>query len=426
MILKGRIFHFVDDGRKENPENSFEYFEMGGLVVSGEKIVDIGDFNKIIAKYSDHDVIDHKNNLIFPGFIDLHNHFPQVQVISSYGTQLLEWLNKYTFPEEAKFISEDYSKQQAKKFLKLLITNGTTTSVSFCSVHKESVNALFQEASKKNMCMIAGKVMMDRNAPKNLLDTPQSSYEDSQALISKWHKKNRNFYAITPRFAITSSPEQLKLAGELVENNPSCYIQTHLSENRDEIEYTLSLYPNYRHYLDIYLKNGIVNNRSLLGHSIHLSGDEISIFEQSQAVAVHCPTSNLFLGSGLFPLKELNNSNVRLGISTDVGGGTSYSMLNNLDAAYKIQQFRNFSLNPKFSFYWATLGNAKSLGLENQIGSFKIGTFADIVVLDSLSNMVSRIRRETCESLDEELFVLQTLGGVQSIKSVYIAGNSFL
>ena len=189
MILKGRILHFLDNGSIENPENSFEYIEKGGLVISGAKIIDIGDFNQIFLKYPNYEVIDHQNNLIFPGFIDLHNHFPQVQVIGSYGTQLLEWLNKYTFPEEAKFISKDYSKQQAKKFLKLLISNGTTTSVSFCSVHKESVNALFEEASKKNMCMVAGKVMMDRNAPKNLLDTPQTSFQDTQDLISKWHKK---------------------------------------------------------------------------------------------------------------------------------------------------------------------------------------------------------------------------------------------
>tara|TARA_B100001057_G_scaffold463083_1_gene516699 strand:+ start:606 stop:1886 length:1281 start_codon:yes stop_codon:yes gene_type:complete len=426
MILKGRIFHFLDNENIEKPENSFEYIEKGGLVISGDKIIDIGEFNQIILQYPNYEVIDHKNNLIFPGFIDLHNHFPQVQVIGSYGTQLLEWLSKYTFPEESKFISINYSKKQAKKFLKLLISNGTTTSVSFCSVHKESVNALFEEASKKNMCMIAGKVMMDRNAPKNLLDTPQTSFQDTQELISKWHRKNRNFYAITPRFAITSSPEQLKLAGDLLNINPTCYIQTHLSENRDEIEYTLSLYPKFSHYLDIYLKNGIVNNRSLMGHSIHLSDDEISIFKQTRAVAVHCPTSNLFLGSGLYPFEKLYNSNVNLGISTDVGGGTSYSMLNTLDAAYKIQQFRNFSLNPKYSFYWATLGNAKSLGLQDEIGSFKKGSFADIIVLDSSSDMVSKIRMETCETLAEELFILQTLGGAHSIKSVYIAGNSLL
>ena len=425
-ILKGRILHFFDKGITDKPEDFFEYIEKGGLVISGEKIIDIGDFNYISIKYPNHKVIDHKNDLIFPGFIDLHNHFPQVQVIGSYGTQLLEWLNKYTFPEEAKYISSCYSKQQAKIFLQLLIRNGTTTSVSFCTVHKESVNAIFEESTKKNMCMIAGKVMMDRNAPKNLLDNPQSSYDDTQELISKWHKKNRNFYAIAPRFAITSSPDQLKLAGELVNLNPSCYIQTHLSENKDEIEYTLSLYPKFKHYLDIYLNYGIVNSKSLMGHSIHLNDDEISILNQSKAVAVHCPTSNLFLGSGLFPFEKLSYSNVKLGIATDVGGGTSYSMLNTLDGAYKIQQFNNFSLNPRFSFYWATLGNAKSLGLENEIGTFKKGTFADVIVMNSSSDLVSKMRMKTCESLSEELFILQTLGGSHSIKSVYIAGKSLL
>ncbi len=426
MILKGRVFHFLDEGRKDSPEEFYEYIEKGALVISGEKIVDIGEFDNLIKKYPNYEVVDHKNNLIFPGFIDLHNHFPQIQVIGSYGTQLLDWLNKYTFPEEAKYFSKTYSQQQAKKFLQLLIKNGTTTSVSFCSVHKESVNALFEEASKKNMCMIAGKVMMDRNAPKNILDNPQSSYEDTQELISKWHRKKRNFYAITPRFAITSTPEQLKIAGELVIKNPTCYLQTHLAENKDEIEYTLSLYPNFKNYLEIYLKYGLVTNRSLMGHSIHLCDHEISVLSQTEAVAVHCPTSNLFLGSGLFPFEKLSSANVKLGISTDVGGGTSYSMLNTLDSAYKIQQFRNFSLNPKFSFYWATLGNAKSLGLENEIGSFKKGAFADIIVIDTSSDLTSKIRMGTCKSLSEELFILQTLGGAHSIKSVYIAGKLLL
>ena len=423
MIIRGRVLHFLRKPNQVNLEGAYEYFEEGALVIDSGRILEIGEYAEMVSKYPDCEVENHKENLIFPGFIDLHNHFPQVQVIGSYGTQLLEWLNKYTFPEEARFSDKVYAKEQAKKFVRLLLDNGTTTSVSFCSVHKESVSTLFEEASLYNMCMIAGKVMMDRNAPDNLVDEAISSYQDSKELISKWHKKGRNFYAISPRFAITSSPEQLVQAGRLMAENPTCYLQTHLAENKDEIEYTRSLYPNSKHYLDIYTEFGLVSNKSLMGHAIHLSSDEISTLSDLQAVAVHCPTSNMFLGSGFFPFNSLSASGVKMGIATDVGGGTSYSMINTLDAAYKIQQFLNFSLHPVYSFYWATLGNAKSLGLEKEIGSFRRGCFADIVVLNTASDLCSKIRMKTCKSLAEELFVLQTLGGHHSVKAVYVAGK---
>ena len=423
MIIRGRVLHFLEEPKTDDPEGSYEYIEEGALLTKEGRILEIGNYQEIRTKYPNFDVMDHGNDLIFPGFIDLHNHFPQVQVIGSYGTQLLEWLNKYTFPEEAKFSNKAYAKVQADRFVILLLGNGTTTSVSFCSVHKDSANALFEEASKHNMCMIAGKVMMDRNAPDNLIDDPKSSYRDTKALISKWHEKGRNYYAISPRFAITSSPEQLSQAGRLVSEFPTCYLQTHLAENEEEISYTLSLYPRSNNYLDIYRGFGLVGNKSLMGHSIHLSPNEIATLKDLEAVAVHCPTSNMFLGSGFFPLNNLIKSGVKVGIASDVGGGTSYSMINNLDAAYKIQQFLKFSVKPMYSFYWATLGNARALGLEKEIGSFRKGNFADIVVLDTANDICSEIRMKTCKSLTEELFVLQTLGGNHSVKAVYIAGK---
>ena len=423
MIIRGRVLHFLEQPDADNLDSSYEYIEEGALIVNEGRILGVGDYSGIRKKYPDAEVMDHGNNLIFPGFIDLHNHFPQVQVIGSYGTQLLEWLNKYTFPEEAKFWDKTYAKAQAKNFIKLLLCNGTTTSVSFCSVHKNSASALFEEASNHNMCMIAGKIMMDRNAPHNLIDDPKASYEDTTELILNWHKKGRNYYAISPRFAITSSPEQLLQAGRLVSENPTCYMQTHLAENEEEIKYTMSLYPKSKHYLEIYQEFGLISDKSLLGHSIHLSSNEISVLKELQAVAVHCPTSNMFLGSGFFQLDNLVKSGVKVGIASDVGGGTSYSMINNLDAAYKIQQFQNFSVHPMYSFYWATLGNARALGLDKEIGNFKKGSFADIVVLDTASDVCSEIRMKTCNSLTEELFVLQTLGGDRSVKAVYVAGK---
>ena len=422
MILRGRVLHFLEQPNPVNLEGSYEYIEEGAVVINEGRILEIGDYTETRVKYPDLEVTDYAKNLIFPGFIDLHNHYPQVQVIASYGTQLLEWLQKYTFPEEAKFWDQSYAKLQAKKFIKLLLSNGTTTSVSFCSVHKDSVNSLFEEASKHNMCMIAGKVMMDRNAPDNLLDDPLSSYQDTKELISKWHENGRNYYAISPRFAITSSPEQLLQAGRLVAEHPTCYMQTHLGENKEEIRYAMNLYPNSKNYLDIYREAGLVGSKSLMGHSIHLSPDEISIFKDLGAIAVHCPTSNMFLGSGFFPLSNLINSGVKVGVATDVGGGTSYSMISTLDAAYKIQQFIDFSVHPMYAFYWATLGNAKALGLEKEIGSFRKGSFADLVILDTKGDLCSDIRMKTCTSLTEELFVLQTLGGNQSVKAVYVAG----
>ena len=424
MIIRGRVLHFLKQPDLLQPESSYEYIEEGALAIEEGRILEVGKFLDIRRRYIDFKVVDYKENLIFPGFIDLHNHFPQVQVIASYGTQLLEWLNKYTFPEEAKFCDERYAKQKAKEFIKLLLSNGTTTSVSFCSVHKHSADVLFEEASRQNMCILAGKVMMDRNAPENLIDDPFSSYQDTKDLIVRWHKTGRNYYVISPRFAITSSPEQLSQAGKLMAEHPSCYLQTHLAENEAEIKFTMSLYPSAKNYLDIYQKFGLVDSKSLMGHSIHLDQNEISVLRELNAIAVHCPTSNMFLGSGFFPMEKLIKSGVKVGIATDVGGGTSYSMINTLDASYKIQQFLNFSLNPFYSFYWATLGNAKALGLEKEIGSFKKGCFADIVVMNAGNDLVSKTRMRTCKSLAEELFVLQTLGGIHSIKAVYIAGES--
>ena len=422
-LFRGRIFSFKRAPNALDDTDSYIYIEDGFLLIEDKKIIGVCACDEVPVNWSDIKYVDYRPHLIIPGFIDAHNHFPQLQVIASYGTQLMDWLEKYTFPEEAKFSDYNYSKRAAKTFLDTLIDNGTTTTVSFGSVHKESVETLFEEAEKRNMCVIAGKVMMDRNAPISVLDTAQSSYDDSKSLIKKWHNKNRLRYAISPRFGITSTLEQLDLAGSLMSEFVDCYLQTHISENLNEIELTLSLFPERKNYLDIYIHHGLIGPKSLLGHAIHLNNFERDQMREMQAVAVHCPTSNLFLGSGLFDLVDLKEKGVRTAVASDTGGGTSHSLLQTLADAYKIQQLRNYSINPLESIYWATLGNACALGLNDEIGSFLKGSFADFIVLDSHATKLSHTRMQTCQSLIEELFILQTLGDDRFIQSVYIAGE---
>jgi guanine deaminase len=291
-------------------------------------------------------------------------------------------------------------------------------------VHDVSVGAYFTEALARNLRMIGGKVMMDRNAPEAVCDTPQSGYDGSKTLIERWHGTGRGLYAITPRFAITSTAEQMAMAGALASEHPECYVQTHLSENHGEIALTRELYPKARDYLDVYESFGLLGPRSLFGHCIHLEEREKSAMADSGSVAVFCPTSNLFLGSGLYDEAGLSERGVRRAIATDVGGGTNYSMLRSLDEGYKVLQLRGQLISPLKSFYWITLGNARALSLEDRIGTLDAGTEADIVVIDSRATSAMALRMETVTSLFEELFVLQTLGDDRSIVEVYVAGEA--
>ncbi|HRM73488.1 MAG TPA: guanine deaminase, partial [Paracoccus sp. (in: a-proteobacteria)] len=323
QLIRGRTLSFHADPAET--EAAFTYHEDGAIIVDAGKIAAIGDYAALRDPALPE--IDHRPHLILPGFIDTHIHFPQVQVVASWGAQLLDWLNTYTFPEESRFAQQGHAPKMAEAFLNLLLSHGTTTAVAFCSVHPQSAEALFSAAEARNMAMIAGKVMMDRNAPEAVLDTPQTGYDDSKALIAKCHGRGRQRYAISPRFAITSTPEQMEMAGQLVREHPDCHIQTHLSENRDEIAFTLSLYPKARDYLDIYETYGLLGDKILLGHSIHLEEREIARMAETNSHPVFCPTSNLFLGSGLFDEAGLRARGISAGIATDVGGGTSYSML---------------------------------------------------------------------------------------------------
>ncbi|MFV0302067.1 MAG: guanine deaminase, partial [Paracoccus sp. (in: a-proteobacteria)] len=367
--------------------------------------------------------VDHRPNLILPGFIDPHIHFPQVQVIASWGAQLLDWLNTYTFPEESRFADPAHAQVMAGRFLDLLTAHGTTSAVAFCSVHPESAEALFSASEARNMALSAGKVMMDRNALPAVQDTPQQGYDDSKRLLEKWHGRGRQRYAITPRFAITSSPEQMHAAGTLAAEHPDCHVQTHMSENLDEIALTKRLYPTARDYLDVYEKYGLLSENLLLGHCIHLEPREIARMAETGSRAVFCPTSNLFLGSGLFDEAGLRAAGVTCGIATDVGGGSSYSMLQTLNEGYKILQLRGQKLTPLSAFHWATRGNAVALGMADQIGTLAKGSEADLVVLDARATPAMALRMERAATLSEELFILQIMGDDRAVAQTYVAGR---
>lgn len=422
MLLRGRILDFHAAPADEMDTDAYTYIKDGAILIEGGKIKATGVYQDIAAQAPKATVKDHRPNLLLPGFIDTHVHFPQVQVVASWGEQLLDWLNNYTFPEETRFEDPKHSTAMAGHFYDLLTSHGTTTAVSYCSVHTASVEAFFTEAEKRNMCMIGGKVMMDRNAPDALRDTPQSSYDDSKKMIAKWHGKGRAHYAITPRFAITSTPEQMQMAQALVAEHPECFVQTHLSENHDEIAFTKELYPDAPDYLGVYEGYGLLTPKTLLGHSIHLTPREIEVLAETQAKPVFCPTSNLFLGSGLFDDGGLRARGIQNAIATDIGAGTSYSMLQTLNEGYKILQLQKQKLHPLRAFDWITRGNAEVLGLSDKIGTLAAGSDADVVVLDPHATHAMDLRMQRAESLSEELFILQTLGDDRAVAETYVAG----
>jgi guanine deaminase len=421
-VLRGRVLSFVAEPEGIDDAASYRYWEDGAIVIAAGKITAVGLFSEIDSAGAA--IVDHRPHLILPGFIDTHLHYVQTQMIASYAGSLLEWLNGYTFVEEQKFSQQGHAQAVAAGFFDELVRNGTTTAVAYCSSHPRSVDAFFAQAEQRGMLMVGGKVMMDRHAPEALCDTAQSGYDDSKALIARWHGRGRGRYAITPRFAITSTPAQLEAAQALVAEHPDCYVQTHLSENAEEIRFSMELYPDAPDYAGIYEGYGLLGPRTLLGHCIHLNHRETAVLADTGAVAVFCPTSNLFLGSGLFDRERLARAGVRIGVATDIGGGTSFGMLRTLDEGYKVLQLRGQRLSPLNSFYMATLGNARALSLEGTIGAITPGGDADLVVLNAGATPAMRLRQGTVSSLTEELFLLQTMGDDRAIAEVYVAGRA--
>jgi len=421
---RGELLHFLADPAKVALQESYQYFEDGLLIVEDGYVNAVGDAKMLLTTLSQSvEVFHYQDGLIMPGFIDTHVHYPQTEMIASYGEQLLEWLENYTFPAERQFSDEAHGKNVAEFFLTQLLDAGTTTALVFGTVHKESIDAFFTIAQQKNLRMICGKVLMDRNCPDYLSDTAESGYQESKALIEKWHNTDRLQYAITPRFAPTSSPEQLKRAGDLLKEYPSVYLQTHLSENKNEIEWVKELFPESNNYLDVYEQSQLLGRRSVFAHGVHLHNDECQLLGEKGSAIAFCPSSNLFLGSGLFNLTQAREYQVNVGLGSDIGAGTTFSMLSTINEGYKTQQLRGDKLSPFESFYLATLGGAVALDLEGTIGNFVKGAEADFIVLDCHATPLMDRRMRHSKNLTEKLFILSMLGDERHVKATHIMGE---
>lgn len=422
-LHQGRFLHFPN--QTTNPENQYEYIEDGILIVDDGVITGLSPSASVLAELTadQRKSIIHHQGLILPGLIDSHVHYPQMEVIASYGRQLLDWLNDYTFPAEAKFNQYDYALQQSELFLNQIFANGTTTACVYATVHPQSVDAFFTTSQRHNARMICGKVLMDSNCPDNLKDSAQSAYTDSKSLIEKWHKNERQLYAITPRFAPTSSPLQLAKAGELSLEHPDVFIQTHLSENIDEIAWVKELFPECADYFSVYEKYNLTRERALFGHGIHLTEREIKAVKQSGSSIISCPTSNLFIGSGLFPYFKLKEQQIPIAVASDVGGGTSLNLFKNLAELYKVMQLQGQNLNVFECLYLCTQGAACALHLEDKIGNLNAGTEADFIEIQLDSIPVLSQRLVHAKTLEETLFAMMILADERVIKRTYVSGE---
>lgn len=422
--LRARLLWFDADPAEEGEARAVRYVADGIVVVENGVIREVGEAADILRRLSpDTTLVDHRPHLLMPGFIDPHLHMPQTQVIASYGAELMEWLAKYTFPEESRYGDPAVAEAASRFLLDELLANGTTTAGVYCTSHPESVDAFFAEAGRRGMRIVAGKVMMDRNAPAALLDTAETGYQQSKALIERWHGKGRLDYAITPRFAPTSTEAQLEACETLAGEYPELHIQTHLSENAAEIAFVREAFAWSKDYTEVYERYGLVRPKAMFGHCIHLSERERGALAAGGATAVFCPTSNLFLGSGLFDLAGMREAGILAGIATDIGGGTSYSMLRTASEGYKVLALAGQRLPAFDAFHMLTAGNAAAMGLDNRIGRIAPGMEADFVVLDSHATAAMRRRMERVETLEEELFALIVLGDDRATVATYVEGR---
>ncbi len=410
---------FLADGCLDHVEDALILIEDGRIAAFGPYAETAGRLP------ADMPVEHYENALILPGLIDTHVHYPQLQVIASYGEQLLAWLHAYTFPAELQFADSAHAERVAKLFFREILGAGTTTAMVYCTVHPGSVEAFFAESERFNTRMIAGKVLMDRNAPAALLDTAQRGYDESKALIARWHGRGRQLYAVTPRFAGSCTPAQLDAAGALLDEHDGLFLQTHLSENTDEVAWVMSLFPDRASYLDIYAHSGLVRPRSVFGHAIHVGEEEFCTCHATGAALAHCPTSNGFLGSGLFRLFDALDPRrpVRVGLGTDVGAGTTLSLLKTLGEAYKVAALRGTKLDAARAFWLATLGGAEALRLDDRIGRIAPGYEADLCVLDLAATPLLGFRTGLCEDIEDLLFVLMTLGDHRTVRATWVAGE---
>ena len=423
QAFRGSIVDFFHPAAiGELPE--YRYLQDGLLLVEDGLVLSVGDFRSLGRSLAaDVEVTDYRDYLMMPGFIDTHVHYAQTDIIASHGAQLLDWLERYTFPVEASFADPQVATETAEFFIQELLRNGTTSAMVFATIHPQSVDAIFQAALQQNMRLIAGKVMMDRHAPGFLTDSAQSSYDDTRALIERWHQQQRLLYAVTPRFAPTSSEPQLKVAQQLVNEYPDVYLQSHVAENPGEVEWVKQLFPWSRSYLDVYDHFGLLGDRSVYAHCIYLDDHDRRVMAESGTAVSFCPTSNLFLGSGLFDMASAQSHGLRLGLGSDVGAGTSFSLLRTLEEAYKVCQMKGYNLSPLMAFYQITLGAAHSLYLDHRLGNFEQGKEADFIVIDRAATPLMQRRMAHAESLEDQLFALMMLGDDRNIHATHIQGQ---
>ncbi|MDU5779369.1 MAG: guanine deaminase [Pantoea sp.] len=423
MAIRASFFDFTDVARQpEEIMAQARYIDDGVLLLEAGRIVGLHAWETL--PHAPDDLIDLRGRLIVPGFVDTHIHYPQTEMIGAWGEQLLQWLSQYTFPVESQYHCADHAAAMSAFFLQQLLANGTTSALVFGTVHPQSVEALFSAADALAMRLIAGKVMMDRHAPDALLETPEQSYADTRALIERWHGRGRLSYALTPRFAPTSTPALLEKVRQLRQEYPDVWLHTHLSENPQEVAWVKSLFPQHDGYLDVYHRYQLTGRRSLFAHCLHLEDREWQCLHDTDSAIAFCPTSNLFLGSGLFNLKRSWQQGVRIGIGTDVGAGTTFNMLQTLGEAYKVGQLQQYRLSAAEAFYHATLGGAHALDLHPHIGNFAPGKEADFVVLDLAVSPLQRLRVGNSKDIWEQLFVLMTLGDDRNIAETWVNGRA--
>ena len=422
--VRGEIVHFLSDPSTHGAA-ALQHFSDGILAIRDGHIAEIGPADDMLAKLPS-DIVhdDYRGQLILPGFVDTHTHYAQTDIIASYGEQLLAWLEKYTFPAEARFADPEHAATVANFFCDELLRNGTTTAMAFATVHTGAVDALFEAARQRRMRLITGKVLMDRNCPENLRETAATGDAESRALIERWHERERLLYAVTPRFAGTSTPAQMESAGRLFAEHPSLYLQSHVAESRGEVDWIADLYPASRSYLDVYDGFGQLGARSVYAHCIWLDQADRERMAATGSAMSFCPTSNLFLGSGLFDLEGARALDVRIGLGTDVGAGTSFSMLQTLNEAYKVLQLKGQRLSAESAFHLATLGGARSLYLDDRIGNFLPGKEADFVVLDPQATPLLARRMAACSSLSERLFLMMMLGDDRMVRATHVMGEA--
>jgi guanine deaminase len=421
-LICGQILTFGGDPFVEGLAAA-RHIAQGAVLVEGGKITAVGEAAALKAAHPTARLTDHGQSLISAGFIDAHAHYPQTAIIASWGKRLIDWLNSYTFPEEMRFGDVAYAETVAARYLELTLANGTTSFCSYATIHPESVDALFSAARNTGQRIWAGKTCMDRNAPEGLRDSAQSAYDDSKRLLAKWHGVDRLSYVITPRFSPTSTPEQLAALGALWAENPGCLMQTHLSEQTDEIEWVKALFPKARDYLDTYEAFGLLGKGGLYGHAIWLTEREKSRLREVDASLIHCPTSNTFIGSGLFDMGGLKAAGHRIGLATDTGGGSSFSMLRTMAAAYEVAQLKGRALHPAELWWLATAGSAQSLHAADRIGSLAPGMEADLVVIDLASTPAIEQATSRASDIWQAVFPTIMMGDDRAIAEVWVAGR---